>query len=464
MNPGNPSVHILDKRDRERIRRLRLTRRMTVKQLAAKAKITTKTLYKLENPSEKSLSFRESVLELVAEALELELSQLLGLRPIETLACSLSDDFLEIADAFATIDRHLVPRVHALHLPAAQVAETYEDLLDHRLQKAGHSRKEIVEWLNSSEQRGAIRTRLPADHLTLEVGERFGSLRFSIPEGRLDVRNPRLLWDCHHRTPCERPQEFKCPIHDHPLGSLVRSRFTAAPVVIKHDGLEFLWRYAVELFPPSVDSFHMLEVLEGEGEFRQPIESCLDLGAGTGFLGICLAKRNGRVASVTLRDWLLSPALFSAVNAERNKAVCPSTRFSVELGYLAPPHSLTDRRYDLVVCNPPYLPLLGDFESLGWLSTVAGTSLLEFVIENATSLGRRVYVQFSDLALPEARAARERSGHRLRPVGKPRPTPFRVEIAWEKEGYLEALRQRGLQTRLEERHPYWHTIRTYRVE
>lgn len=464
MSPTRSKAYVLDRSQRERIKRLRQARLISVSQLHLATEISTKTLHKLEKSSDEKVSVNEGTLELVAAFLKIDLGQLLGLQPVDSLTGPLPNDLLEIADRFREIDRYLVRVVHALQLPSAGISEPYHDILEQRLGKAGHSREQVLEHLNSSDWREGVRTCLPKNHLTLEVGERFQSLCFSTPGATLNVSKPQLLWDCHHQTPCKRSKKFKCPIHDHPRGALIRSRFTSEPVVIKYDGLEFLWRYGTELFPPSVDSFHMLEVLARENDLDRPFDSCLDLGAGTGFLGICLAKRNGKIARVTLRDWLLSPVLFSAINAERNRKACPATRLSVELEYLAPPRFLANRRYDVVVCNPPYLPLLREFESLGWLSTVAGTDLLEFVIENAHEMGRQVYVQFSDLALPEARAARDRSGNQLVPIGKPHPTPFRVEVAWEDAGYLEALKDRGLKTRLEQRHPYWHTIQTYRVE
>lgn len=464
MSPENKNTLILAKESRERVKRVRRARGMSADDLSAAALISPKTLGKMESSSDGGIPFREATVLKVAKCLDMDLGQLLGNEPRRNIAGCLPDELLEIAEVFAQIDRDLVPVVHDLSVPIWLVAKTYQNLLDQGLQAAGHSREDVVRKLNDEGWRKRVRTTLPSNHLTLEIGRRFESLRFSMPEGSLTVNRPQLLWDCHDDTPCERPQKFRCPVHGHPLGTRVRSRFTEEPLLIKHDGLEFLWRYGPELFPPSVDSFHMLEALEGEDVLRQPLGTCLDLGAGTGFLGICLARRNGRIATVVLRDWLLTPVLFSAVNAERNRPACPSTRFSVELAYHGPPRSLTERRYDLVVCNPPYLPLLRDFESLGWLSAVAGTDLLEFAIENARTMGRQVYVQFSNLALPEAQIASERSGNALCPIGKPRRTPFRVQIAWEKEGYLDALKQRGLETRLKERHPYWHTIQTYRVE
>lgn len=120
--------------------------------------------------------------------------------------------------------------------------------------------------------------------------------------------------------------------------------------------------------------------------------------------------------------------------------------------------------YDVVVCNPPYLPILKGFEDLAPESTVAGTDLLSWVICHGRSLGVRVYIQFSDLAESEAQEAEKISGAKLIPVGEQQIVPFRVRIALERPNYMKAFVGRGLIHQEDSPYRYWHRIRTYRIE
>src|SRR5262249_45483232 len=151
------------------------------------------------------------------------------------------------------------------------------------------------------------------------------------------------------------------------------------------------------------DSFLMLEDLEQSGVYRARHHSILDLGCGTGFLGIVIGCRNPNVLRIDFADWLLTPVLYSMVNWEINAKKRAYVRVHSRLGLHSDwnePNS-TKPYYDLVVCNPPYLPILSNFEAMGQHSTVAGVDLLVNVVSHAPALGTRVIVQLSDLSLPE---------------------------------------------------------------
>ena len=246
--------------------------------------------------------------------------------------------------------------------------------------------------------------------------------------------------------------------------------FKNGPVEIRWRDVRVRWRNERELWPPSVDSFAFMQDLEGEGVFQSDCRNILDLGSGTGFLGIALAKLNPNVDRLTLADWLLTPALFGAVNWGLNKKGRERVDLSLRIGMFSdwlieePSASLED----VALCNPPYLPLLPGFEQFGIHTVVAGTDLLSHVIENAASLGRRVYVQFSHLAKKDADETAITNKMTLVALkSTPRMVPFRVRRAWtEMPDYFQALKEMndGLITKPRARHPYWHLIQTYEVK
>jgi methylase of polypeptide subunit release factors len=454
----------LSREQRLKIKSLRTTARLSRIQLKNKAEISLKTVDSLESAIEGPIKFDESTLTSVATALSVPYAALID--PVSGCAgfWKLPSDFLSIADSFRQIDQSIIPVIHDLTLPKELVSKAYDDLLETRVQKSGLTLAEIRTLVNDPAWIKNLQFYFSDQSLLIDVEDHFKKLKFIINEGCITVDNPALLWDCHCMTPVDRQELFRCPIHNNPLGDLVRTRFRGDIVTIRYRGLEFFWRYGSELFPPSCDSFHMINVLEQEGIFDEPMDTCLDIGAGTGFIGICLAAFNKHITRVQLTDWLLTPALYSATNAMRNFDQCKQAKFAVKMQLFTNPLPVTERRYDIVVCNPPYLPLLEKYRSVGWQSAVAGTDLLEHTISAAGNLGKRVYIQLSNLAMPEAVAAQHAAGCNLRPIGKAREVPFRLEIVWEKPEYIKELLKRGLIYDKSRRHPYWHSIQTYLLE
>jgi len=100
--------------------------------------------------------------------------------------------------------------------------------------------------------------------------------------------------------------------------------------------------------------------------------------------------------------------------------------------------------------------------------TVAGTDLLEHVIEHASDIAKTTYISFSDVALSKAESAATRGNHVLTRIGKGRIIPFTVPQAFVNPHYVERLcRENKVFQRQDRRYPmfrWWHTIRTYRIE
>ncbi|MDR2615039.1 MAG: peptide chain release factor N(5)-glutamine methyltransferase [Oscillospiraceae bacterium] len=85
----------------------------------------------------------------------------------------------------------------------------------------------------------------------------------------------------------------------------------------------------------------------------------LDLGAGTGCVGLAIAA-NVLSARVALADKYAGAAALCGINAERNALTERAEVIMADA--LAPPEE-TLGRFDLIVCNPPYIPT-GDLSAL----------------------------------------------------------------------------------------------------
>ncbi len=112
-----------------------------------------------------------------------------------------------------------------------------------------------------------------------------------------------------------------------------------------------------------------------------------------------------------------------------------------------------------------YLPSLREFPEIRTHHTVGGAELLVHVIDRAGDLADETYVNFSDLARPEASDAAERAGKALRQIGESRLVPFTIPQAFRYPKYIERLEQeRGLIRKPGNEYEWWHYVRTYRFE
>jgi release factor glutamine methyltransferase len=98
------------------------------------------------------------------------------------------------------------------------------------------------------------------------------------------------------------------------------------------------------VYAPQSDTFLLADALGREP--LKPGAEVLDVGTGTGALALAAARRGARVTAVD-RSW-------RAVAATRLNAALARRQVRVLRGDLLAPAA--DRRFDLIVCNPPYVP------------------------------------------------------------------------------------------------------------
>ena len=212
----------------------------------------------------------------------------------------------------------------------------------------------------------------------------------------------------------------------------------------------------------------MYDNLDNEGILSSPFTSVLDVGCGTGFLGIAATHRNPEIRHLSMSDWLLTPVVFSRINWEKNygsmiKSVSFEPRLGLGFNWMRQRNSF-QRKFDFCLCNPPYLPEVEEYPEVNMQNAVGGTDLLEKVISDGGNVAERVIVNFSDLALPEAEDSAKAVGGELVQVGHEHHVPFRVRSALRSEGYMEELESREIEIREQGRYKYWHTVRTYEIQ
>lgn len=303
--------------------------------------------------------------------------------------------------------------------------------------------------------------------LEVQVDRELEEITYRSKMNELTVKKPSLFWDCNRGSLDDEKHDKTCPIHSQEDGDEIGRLFGEKIVAINYDGVEVLWVDQDDFWPPSIDAFHFTQSLRNDGLCDANIESVLDIGTGTGFLGLWLAKHNSNVKQLYMSDWLLTPLLFAGYNAWRNIKSFSGRDVAYRLlpgiydYWSFDGESAPVTRFDVLLCNPPYLPLPNDKMGKYHSTPVTGTELLEFVIRESHRLAKTTYISFSDLANEDIEDCL--SGDcKLEAIGEAY-VPFRITDVMKDEEVLSFLKKRGLEEPGNKHHRYYHTVRTYKI-
>ena len=101
----------------------------------------------------------------------------------------------------------------------------------------------------------------------------------------------------------------------------------------------------------------------------------LEIGSGTGIISIHLAKRGHQVTAIDLNSKAVEATQFNAKNNKVNIEILEGDMFN----------PVKNRKFDVIVCNPPYLPPADDYNDPELaLAVEGGPSGSEFTIKLLT--------------------------------------------------------------------------------
>jgi release factor glutamine methyltransferase len=156
---------------------------------------------------------------------------------------------------------------------------------------------------------------------------------------------------------------------------------------------DFVFEVCNEVYEPAEDSFLFAENLQVKKDAR-----ALDMGTGSGILGILAAKKASEVLSIDVNPFAIKCA---KQNAKRN---CVDDKMSFLQGDLFAPLS-QDTKFDLILFNSPYLPSeKGEEESwLGraWAGGATGRQVIDhFILQSVRHLEKNgeIFLLQSNLA------------------------------------------------------------------
>ncbi len=269
---------------------------------------------------------------------------------------------------------------------------------------------------------------------------------------------------------------------------LIQGLFSNSYIEIKYGDVSVIWSLFFR-WPPSIDSLFFAHTLKRHGYFDRSMQRIADVGSGTGFLGIVLAKNNESITELYASDVATSLKLLTEYNIERNLRPDRSRDLSTLVVAGSGLQAVADYApFDLVICSPPYLPQREKYQAdLNLESPVDGVDLLEEVIISGKSLAKEIVIELSEIAYPEFSRAVELTGATAElldakcvPLRIPPIAPYSPHEDGAKPGSAEwehslmrfkklkrytnmLVQERGLRELNEKNYKYWHEVQVYSV-
>lgn len=227
-----------------------------------------------------------------------------------------------------------------------------------------------------------------------------------------EVKNPKLLWE--GSDPNDRFFNIKnpitlfsssCPLDDNNRNYMVQT-FKNRLIQQKFGKFIYYWLNKTNVWPPSIDSLLFIKTIaEKKAFFDKKIgfKRILDVGTGTGFLGMELSKLFPEIEEIYYTDLSPTCLVFTLLNLQVNRPNLKShQKHIVHWAINLPPKEIFPssaylNKLDLIICNPPYIPTWG-VETTADTMPVAGLMLMRNLLTQFPSLSSNLLIGCSNIS------------------------------------------------------------------
>ena len=258
------------------------------------------------------------------------------------------------------------------------------------------------------------------------------------------LKNPVLMTDLHKIS----------QIEDYIKKVAVEILYSKAERGVEFDGFSMKWNNSNQyprMWFPSIDTLFFCSWIR-DLDFSD-VKRIAEIGSGPGFIGQYVATKSPSLQELWLND--INPSAekyFGDINEDSR------ANFVLQDGKEFLQQQET---FDVVVCNPPYLPRPKSIDD----NAYEGLSLVEYLISNCksflTSHGRLFIVlpTFAESSLSHALSHPEIE---VKLLGE-KEVPLKVSTVLNNPEWMKYLLSKWLKKEMKQGHEYWQTIKLFQI-
>lgn len=256
------------------------------------------------------------------------------------------------------------------------------------------------------------------------------------------IKNPVLMTDVSQIA------KFKQEMRD-----TLFALYSSKPRIVEYDGISVWWDDArhINVWCPSIDTILYAKGLKKVFEKRKNFKNAIEIGCGSGFLAKYALAKLPKLKQMTLVD-INKYAILCAKDNIRDKRA----KFVVGNGL----KFIRKKKYDLIICNPPYIPRPDVIEK----NPYEGVSLLHHLLhEGDKYLNKGGIIVTNISSLAEGIVLKEKPKMKFSLLEK-MEVPLKVNNIMNNQRWLNYLKKRGLKSKSKRGYRYWQTINIVKLE
>lgn len=268
--------------------------------------------------------------------------------------------------------------------------------------------------------------------------------------GRETVGEPILVHE--FSNPVLVTDNFRIGNLNSTLRDTIFSLYTSPVRVVEYDDCPTVWDASAynSVWSPSIDTLMIAKSIGKLLPEFSNIQTGLEIGCGSGFLSqYTLAKSN--ITHMTINDINPQSIKCAQDNIKDNRAFFHQGD-GLEL--------LSGKKYDFIVCNPPYIPRLGKNNT----NPYEGVGILNYLVHQGykhLNSGGFMLIGLSNLSEPVIFS--EKPKIKIETVEE-LSVPMKINNIHNNPDWMEYLKENGLDQNNHNGYQYWHTIKTFLIK
>lgn len=267
--------------------------------------------------------------------------------------------------------------------------------------------------------------------------------------GREQIGSPILVHEFN--DPVLVTDNYKIGLLPSTIRDTIFSLFASPIRTTEYDGVATIWDTSVynSVWSPSIDTLIIARAINRLLPEITNFKTGLEIGCGSGFLSqYTLEKSN--ISQMTIND--INPLSIKCAqdNINDNRAF-----FHLGDGLKL----LSDKKYDFIVCNPPYIPRPG----INNTNPYEGVGILNYLVHNGKkhlNPGGFMLVGLSNLSEPIIFKDKIEPG--IETVEE-LSVPMKINNIHNTPDWMEYLKSKGLDQNEHSGYQFWHTIKTFLI-